>query len=583
MSLDVVSYDGVLFDWNKVTVRDVLVQGALIWELHRSYSLQNEALRRGFEGKDEKLLKESIQAHGYDVSGRDWKKWIAKMPAHYVGPYGEGDVEILFPVNDSQWDQAKAENLTQVLNLEAKVLVLLLKMRQRGVALDFDQLDRVEKMALDEENRILKEIFDATGVNIGLNNCMNAGKCAAALEAVGISVPICENGQPSITTEILSHIEHPVADKIRKLRQANKIRKTFVASMRRYETNGRIHTTFRQIVGANDKNETSGAAFGRLSSVDPNAQQQPSRGKFAKPWRKIWVPEPGCKWLSADYSSVEPRWTIHFAELLGLPGAKELANEYRTNPRIDPHGAMAKIVYGPNYTEDERKEGKVIVLGTTYGMSGAKLCTHHLHLPTRWLVQHGHNKKYFQTRKEAVQYRMKQVVSGKCEIREVAGEQGQIIQDKFHAGAPFIRLLVRKVIEKAAATGTLRLLGGRVIHFPLNERDGTYDWTYKAPNRLVQGNAGMHLKIAMLAIEDEFPGFLAMTVHDEVCGSCPDIVTAKRIGDIMENAVKALVPFRVDLEYGPSWGEQSLICKVPGCTNFADPVEKYGCHRHQAA
>jgi DNA polymerase I-like protein with 3'-5' exonuclease and polymerase domains len=230
--LDVVSYDGVLFDWNKVTVRDVLVQGALIWELHRSYSLQNEALRRGFEGKDEKLLKESIQAHGYDVSGRDWKKWIAKMPAHYVGPYGEGDVEILFPVNDSQWDQAKAENLTQVLNLEAKVLVLLLKMRQRGVALDFDQLDRVEKMALDEENRILKEIFDATGVNIGLNNCMNAGKCAAALEAVGISVPICENGQPSITTEILSHIEHPVADKIRKLRQANKIRKTFVASMR---------------------------------------------------------------------------------------------------------------------------------------------------------------------------------------------------------------------------------------------------------------------------------------------------------------------------------------------------------------
>lgn len=582
--LDVLHYekgggvDGIRFDYSKVQIVDVQVTEPLIWELEHSYSLANIAARRKVPGKDKALLKKAAQDYGYDVEKSGWEAAIPKLPAKFVGEYAEQDAAALFPIFASQWKDIQEQNLEDIFLMSCKVLPLLLMMRQRGVALDFKQLEKVEHMAAEDERSLVSDVLTMTGIDIGFNGCMAASRVAPALEALGIDVPLTESGMPSITTDVLAHIDHPVAKKIRELRQANKIRTTFCQSLKRYQTNGRLHTTFRQIVGANDKNESSGAAFGRLSSANPNIQQQPSRGKYAKPWRKIFVPDNGYQWLSADYSAVEPRWLCHMSLLLNLPGAKQLGDEYCNNPRIDPHGAMARIVYGDGFTEDDRKRSKTMVLGTMYGMGGAKLCRMHLNLPTRWLVEANREKHYFSTRAEALTFRIKQ--KGKWSIREVAGEEGQAVQDQFHGGAPFIKLFARKVIEKVEATGTLRLLGGRVIHFPVNA-DGSYDWAFKGPNRVIQGSAGIHLQMALLAIEAAFPGFLQMSIHDEVCGSCPDLKTAKSIGEIMENVVKCLIPFRSELEWGPNWGEQKVVCNVPKCTNMADPIDKFGCYLHK--
>ncbi len=581
--LDILHYetqggvDGIRFDFESVRVLDILIIDPLIWELHRSYSLASVGERRGIPGKDKELLKTAAQNYGYDISSAGWEKCIPDLPAKFVGPYAQHDAAVLFPIWYNQLEDINKQGLQPIIDLESSLLPLLLKMRQRGIKLDFTQLSKVEEMASADEQRLVDEIKHATGVDIGFNGCMSANRVAPALKALGLNVPLTESGLPSITTDVLAHIDHPVAKKIRELRQANKIRTTFCESLKRYQTHGRLHPTYRQIVGSNDKNESSGAAFGRLSSCNPNAQQQPSRGRYAKPWRSIFLPDSGGQWLSADYSSCEPRWLVHFSSLLNLTGAEALAEEYRTNPRIDPHAAMARRVYGENFTEDERKNSKVMVLGTTYSMGGAKLCKMHLNVPTRWCVKVGKQKHYFNTRPEALEFRIRQ--TDRCEIREVAGEEGQAVQDKFHEGAPFVRDFTRKVIEKVEATGFLKILGGRIIHFPV-ETDGSYGWAYKSPNRVIQGSAGMHLKIAMLAIEKEFPGFLQTTIHDELCGTCPDIRTAKLIGELMENAVTCRVPFRSDLEWGPSWGNQKLICCVKGCTNMADTVDKFGCSEH---
>lgn len=578
--LDIMHYekgggiDGIRFNFDYIQVLDVLIIDPLIWELHRSYSLASVGDRRGIPGKDKLLLKKAAQDYGYDVSKKGWEKSIPDLPAKFVGPYAEHDAAVLFPILADQWVQINKQKLEDIIDLEMSLLPLLLKMRQRGVALDFDQLERVEQMAAEDEHRLVAEIKHATGVDIGFNGCMSASRVAPALKARGIKVPLTESGQPSITTEILANIDDPVGKQIRALRQANKIRTTFCESLKRYQTGGRLHPTYRQIVGSNDKNESSGAAFGRLSSCSPNIQQQPSRGRYAKPWRSIFIPDGGGQWLSADYSAVEPRWTVALSSRINLASVAPLAEEYRTNPRIDPHSAMAKLAYGPDFTEEDRKKSKTMVLGTTYGMGGAKLCKVHLKVPTRWLVQVDRENFYFDTRAEALNFRVTQ--HGRCKIREVAGVEGQAIQDQFHEGAPFLKEFVRKVIDKVEATGFLKILGGRIIHFPI-EPDGSYGWSFKAPNRLVQGTAGMHLKIAMLAIEKEFPGFLQMTIHDEVCGTCPDLKTAKMIGLLMEQAVRTTVPFRTELEWGKNWGSQSVVCCAPGCTNMADPKDKFGC------
>lgn len=578
--LDIFFYENIKPNYNKILCKDIQVRDPLIWEHHYKYNLEVVAERWGFKGKDEAKLKEAAQAYGYDIKSAGWKACIPKLPAKFVGPYGEHDAFILIPIYHAQQKVMDEQGLNEVDELEARLLPLLLKMRQRGIRVNFDHLDRVERWALEEETKCVLEIKRLTGWDIGVGHCMAAARVAPALQAIGIDPPkTAETEAWSIKADWLATIEHPVAGLIRQCRQYNKLRTTFAASVRRYQTGGKIHSTFRQIVGASEKNEQSGAAYGRLSSAHLNIQQQPSRAKFANFWRSIYIPEENCQWVSCDYSGVEPRWYCHFAQLLNLPKAKDFGDLYKSNPRLDRHQAVADL------TGLNRKDAKTVGLGLDYRMGSLKLANS-LKLPTRWLVEVGVGRDkqqyYFPTRKEALEFRFSRT-EDKIRMAEVAGEAAQAILDKFHNGAPFIRDLARKAEEKAKATGFIKLIGGRVLHFPMNSR-GEYDHTYKACSKLIQGSAAYQMKLALLALDRDLPElYLNAQIHDEIWGSVPDLRTAKRVNEIMVNVVKLKtgMPFRCDVEVGPSCGELSLICFENDCTNFADPEDKFGCHLHK--
>lgn len=578
VDLDIFFYENIKPNYDWVMCQDIQIRSPLIWEHHFKYSLEAEAERWGFKGKDETKLKEAALSYGYDIKASDWKKCIPHLPAKFVGEYGEHDARLPILIYHAQQQEIDKQGLQEVIDLEGRLLPLLLKMRQRGVRIDFDHLDRVEKWALAEETKHVAEIKRLTGWDIGVGNCMSAARVAPALKAIGVEVPLTlETEAPSIKAEFLATIDHPVAGLIRQTRQMNKLRTTFASSVRRYQTNGRIHSTFRQIVGASEKNEKSGAAYGRLSSAHLNIQQQPSRQKYANFWRAIYLPEENSEWLSCDYSGVEPRWYCHTSEILKLPGAKEFGDMYRSNPRLDRHQAVATL------TGLDRKDAKTVGLGLDYRMGSLKLA-HSLKLPTRWLVETGDwndkQRHYFKTRKEALEFRSAYRGS-KIRMAEVAGEEAQAILDKFHEGAPFIKELAKRAEEKAKATGILKILGGRHLHFPMS-RNGSYDHTYKACSKVVQGTAAYQMKLALLALDRDCPEFgLALQIHDEVCGSIPDRKTAKKVSEIMINVVKARVPFRCDAEIGPNWGTLELLCMEHGCTNIVDPTDKFGCSHHK--
>ena len=80
-------------------------------------------------------------------------------------------------------------------------------------------------------------------------------------------------------------------------------------------------------------------------------------------------------------------------------------------------------------------------------------------------------------------------------------------------------------------------------------------WTYKALNRLIQGSAADQTKKAMLDLSKE--GYIAhIQVHDELDFSISNKKDQKRIKEIMETSVEELlVPSRVDVELGRSWGD----------------------------
>jgi DNA polymerase I-like protein with 3'-5' exonuclease and polymerase domains len=270
------------------------------------------------------------------------------------------------------------------------------------------------------------------------------------------------------------------------------------------------------------------------SYSSPNLQQIPSRDNEISPLiRGLFLPEPGEKWGSFDYSSQEPRIVVHYASLLKMRGADKFVEAYQEDPRSDFHQLAADIVGVP------RKQAKTINLGLFYGM--------------------GVNK-----------------------LGEQLGLDFESAKDLFsiyHDKVPFVKELTSRVSSIADSRGVIRTLLGRRCRFdkweprafgsnkayPHDEARQVYGdttllkraFTYKALNRLIQGSAADQTKKAMVDLYDA--GILPMIqIHDELALSVSSRQQALTIMDVMQGCVELSVPSVVDAELGPSWGEAKL-------------------------
>lgn len=558
--LDYMAENDITFD-NTMFFRDVQIADPLIYELHFNYSLAHIGDRHGIKSKDEQLIRQAAENYGVDP-----KAGIGLLPARFVGAYAERDVTSPLEILRAQEKKIEANGLWDIWNLESRVLPVLVKLRRRGVRIDTDKLSHIEDWSLKQEAEALAEVHRQTGIDIGVGNVWKADALAPVLEHIGVRLRKTAQGKPNIDQDVLGSIEHPVAGHIAWARKVNKLRTTFAKSVRTHMVNGRIHSTFNQMARESDSGkdgDTQGARYGRLSCVLPNLQQQPSRDEFADMWRSIYVPEEGAMWGCLDYSQQEPRWTTHFAAKMNLRMGPEAAKRYRDDPTTDNHDMMTDIVYGvrpgdvgPKEFKRLRGHCKIIYLKLCYGGGGASTCDD-LGLPTRWAVsvksQHSAREVYyFDTQREAMQ--AKDEFIGETFMWRAAGSEGQAILDQFDKNAPFVKKLAKAAEKRAKQKGFITTVGGRRLHFPEGNRGG-FDFTHKALNRLIQGSAADQTKTAMVAA-DEAGHFLQLQVHDEFDGSFGSVEEGRACAEVMSTCIpNTLVPFKVDVEMGPSWGE----------------------------
>jgi DNA polymerase I-like protein with 3'-5' exonuclease and polymerase domains len=510
--------------------RDCQVAEPLLDELQHSYSLESIAERHGIPGKTETALRDAASAWGIDPKTDLWK-----LPARYVASYAVQDVRLPLTLLRRQERRIEEQGLWGVYDLESRILPILVKMRRRGVKIDTAKLSKVEEWSEINEKECWDKLHAQTGVRVNVGDAMKVGPLAKALKTVGIEVPVTPTTrQPSIDKDFLKAQKHPVAQLIDRARKISKLRTTFAASIRQHMVNGRIHCTFNQLRKTDDGSEKDGGArYGRLSSVDPNLQQQPSRGEWAPMWRSIYIPDDGLLWAAADFSSQEPRLCTHYAAICRCDGAAVAAKKYHDDPNTDNHAMMARIIHGMR--DDEvpekhiREQAKTIFLAVCYGMGGAKLAKS-LGLSTM----------------------RKQIRDGKT--IEVAGPEAQAIIDKFDAGVPYVRQLANMCQRKAARVGFIKTISGRRCRFPRNPVSGLFDWTHKALNRLIQGSAADQTKTAMVVADAA--GFrMQLQVHDEIDLSVKNKEEALELANIMRTCVPLAVPSKVDVDVGPSWGE----------------------------
>lgn len=538
--LDILASAGV--DFPLATFRDVQVAEPLLDELQHSYSLDNILGRHGMELKEEELLRRAAVEYGVDPKAELWK-----LPARYVGRYAEADAVRPLQLLRRQEVKLREQNLWRVWELESAVLPALVRMRRRGVPVDFDRLDKIERWSRAQELMAWGEVQRITGVSIRVGDAMKAEVVARALEADGVRVPLTAKRKPSVTKELLASLGTPLAGHIRRARQMSQLRTTFVASIRTHAINGRIHCTFNQLrkTTDDDNDDAEGGRYGRLSCVDPNLQQQPARDPEIGPmWRAIYVAEPGALWGQLDYSQQEPRWAVHFgvasgAQRIGEAGyrsACEARDRYVNDRKTDAHTLFTAMVHGEHVYQLSKADLKLlrdpaknIYLGICYGMGGPKLCRQ-LGLPTKVIA-------HWKTGRQM----------------EVAGDEGQALLDLVDQRVPYVKKTAEAVEAVAKARGYVLTIAGRRCRFPKDEY-GNWDWTFKAFNRVIQGSSADQMKEAIVMLDRE--GFdIRLQVHDEADGMFATEEEARRAGAMMEECCPGHVPAKVDTGVGPSWGE----------------------------
>ncbi len=196
------------------------------------------------------------------------------------------------------------------------------------------------------------------------------------------------------------------------------------------------------------------------------------------------------------------------------------------------HGQDTWDAWNAKERKFNRGNAKTIYLGLCYAMGGGKLC-HSLGLETKWIT----------TR------------SGK-DI-EVAGDEGQALLNLFDSKVPFIKELARRAENRAKSRGWIKTVLGRHQRFPVKkDGSGSFDWTHKALNKLIQGSSADQTKKAMV-MADEAGIRLQLQVHDELDFTIWSREEAEHCAEIMRTCVPCNVPAKVDIETGPNWGEIS--------------------------
>ena len=501
---------------------DTMVMASLIDENRLWYTLNSISFDYLREVKDEKALKEAAESWGIDP-----KKELYKLPAMYVGNYAEKDAELTLELFKVLSREITKQNLTNIFDLETQLFPCLIDMKFKGVRVDIERAHKLKQQLNKQEEELLLAVKKETGIDVQI---WAARSIAKVFDKLSLTYATTEKTKsPSFTKNFLSTHNHPVVKSIAKAREINKAHTTFIDTILKHQYRGRIHADINPI-----RSDQGGTVTGRFSYSNPNLQQIPARNKDLGPMiRSLFIPEKNHKWGCFDYSQQEPRLVVHYAATTEPirfdTSVSSIVNKFKDDT-VDFHQTVADMA------NISRTQAKTINLGLFYGMGKAKL-----------QAELGLNTK----------------------------EEAEELFNTYHTNVPFVRDLMNYTSKTAQTSGSIGTLLGRRcrfnkwepnqfgMHKPMDfeEADRTYGknrirraFTYKALNKLIQGSAADMTKKAMVDLYRE--GVIPhIQIHDELDISVESDDAAKKIIDIMENAVSLEVPNKVDYESGKTWGD----------------------------
>lgn len=454
----------------------------------------------------------------YDLNPSQSDYPVSKLATNYLGTSVEdGDAAScaeamwqLRPALCSELDTSGMISLYR--DMELPLCEVLYRMENRGIRIDRNQLEQFGAMLTQRIAACEEIIFSYTGGTFNINSPKQLGE--VLFDKLGL--PPSKKTQKGYSTnaEVLEKLKdkHPIIPAIMDYRMLTKLKSTYADGLlKEIGADGRVHTTFQNLV----------TATGRLSSTEPNLQNIPVRTDLGAEIRKMFVPEPGCVLVDADYSQIELRVLAHIAD--------DKAMQKAFCDRVDIHTATASQVFGvpvEEVTPLQRRHAKAVNFGIVYGISEFSLA--------------------------------EDIGVSRYEAREYI--------DNYLATYSGVRAYMKQVVADARETGYTQTLYGRRRYVPelkssnYNVRSAAERVTLNTP---IQGTAADIIKLAMIRVEnaltESFPeAKLLLQVHDELIVECPEEqaeAVAALVSREMEGVAQLKVPLTAEAHFGKSWYE----------------------------
>lgn len=398
-------------------------------------------------------------------------------------------------------------------NVEQPLSLVLAQMEIIGITIDASHLENMGKIIEINLKNLEQEIYNLAGEEFNINSPKQLGEILFEK----LNLPPLKKTKTGFSTavDVLEKLRHdaPIVDDILKYRMLNKIQSTYIEGLLKSinKKDNKIHTTYIQTL----------TQTGRLSSINPNLQNIPTRTMEGKELRKAFIPShQGWKLYRVDYSQIELRVLAHLAN------DEHLTQSFKNDE--DVHTSTAIKILGlkdaSEVTADIRRKAKAVNFGVVYGIS-----------------DYGLSQNIGISRPEAKEFienYFKQFPSIKKYIDEtikIAKKQGYIETMDHHR---------RYIPDINNANFTKRSFAERT-----------------AVNTPIQGSAADIIKKAMVEIQNEMlkhslSSKMLLQVHDELVFEVPQNemeIMEKIVPKVMENIFKLNVPLKVETSWGNNW------------------------------
>jgi len=396
--------------------------------------------------------------------------------------------------------------------VELPLVRCLATMEEHGIAVDVDHLEALDAEFGESVREAAADAYSVIGKEINLGS----PKQLQVVLFDELEMPKTKRTKTGYTTDadalaaLFVKTEHPFLQHLLRHRDVIRLRQTVEGLLKSIASDGRIHTTFNQLI----------AATGRLSSTDPNLQNIPIRTSAGRRIREGFIVGEGYECLlTADYSQIEMRIMAHLSE------DGQLIEAFRSGR--DFHSITAAKVFEVEpdaVAVEERAKIKAMNYGLAYGLSAFGL---------------GQQLK-------------------------IEPAEARVLMDDYFETFGGVRDYLGGIVDEARRTGFTETILGRRRYLPdltSDNRQRREMAERMALNAPIQGSAADLIKVAMLGVETSIQetglrSRMLLQVHDELvlevaAGESEALEALVR--DKMGGAATLTVPLDVSVGTGRSW------------------------------